>query len=352
MSLDDLRSEIDAADAEIVRLLGRRAQIVQRIREEKQTSDTPVYDPSREAALLNRIAEIGADPLPKDALKAVFREIIAACRALQALRVAYLGPALTNTYLAALKHFGSTAYLTPARTIEEIFRITERGETHVGLVPIENSLNGVVGETCDCLLETPMQICAETYLPIHHALMARCRMEDIKILYSHPQVFAQTREWVRDNLPSVELVAASSTAAAARQAADEDYAAAVAPSIAAEPYGLGILAEHIEDRPDNRTRFLAIAPRDATPSGRDKTSIVFSASHHSGSLHEALGPLHSNRINMTLIQSRPTRAQLWEYVFFVDFEGHREDAHVQLALTELGKHCSNLKVLGSYPAAE
>lgn len=352
MSLDELRQEIDATDAEILRLLAKRAGIVERVRAEKKTTETPVYDPAREALLLRRITDVGADPLPAASVKAVFREIIAACRSLQALRVAYLGPALTNTYLAALKHFGATAYLTPCRSVEDIFATTEREETHVGLAPIENSLNGVVGETCDCLIRTPLVICAETYLPIHHAVLARCRLEDIKVVYSHPQVFAQTRDWLRDNLPMAEQIASASTASAARQAAEEDWAAALAPSIAADPYGLDVLAEHIEDRPDNRTRFVAVGPRGTSPTGRDKTSIVFAASHRAGSLHEALGPLQDYGLNMTLIQSRPTRAQLWEYVFFVDFEGHQEEPHVAAALGALGKVCSNLKVLGSYPAAE
>jgi len=268
------------------------------------------------------------------------------------LKVAYLGPPLTNTYLAAMKQFGSTAYLIPCRTVEDIFDATERAETHVGIVPIENSLNGVVGETCDCLLETPLHICAEAYLSIHHALLAKCRLEDITVLYSHPQVFAQSRDWLRENLASVEQIATSSTAAAARQAAAEAYAAALAPSIAAEPNGLDVLAENIEDRPNNRTRFVVIAPGDAGHTGRDKTSIVFSAAHRAGSLHEALGPLHQHALNMTLIQSRPQRGQLWEYVFFVDFEGHVQGANVAAALADLKRHCSSLKVLGSYPAAE
>lgn len=352
MSLDDLRKEIDDTDLEIVKLLARRAQIVERIRLEKAQSETPVYDPARETMLLRRICEIGAEPLPPQSLRAIFQEIIAACRALQVLKVAYLGPPFTNTYLAALKRFGTTAYLIPCRTIEEIFDVTERGETHVGIVPIENSLNGVVGETCDCLLETPLQVCAENHLEIHHALLAKCRLEDITVVYSHPQVFAQSREWLRDNLPDVEQISTSSTAAAAREAAHAQYAAALAPSIAAEPHGLDILADNIEDRPDNRTRFLVIAPRHANPTGKDKTSIVFSAAHRAGSLHEALEPFDRYGLNMTLIQSRPQRGRLWEYVFFVDFEGHVDDPNVARALADLRQRCSNLKILGSYPVAD
>lgn len=352
MSLDDLRKEIDAADVELVKALAHRAQIVERIRAEKAQSDTPAYDPAREAQLLRRICDMGADPLPVESLRAIYREIISACRALQILRVAYLGPALTNTYLAARKHFGASAQLTDCRTIEDVFGAAERGETQVGIVPIENSLDGVIGESCDCLLNTPLKVCAETYLPIHHALLAKCGMGDVTAIYSHPQVFAQSREWLRENLPDAEQIAASSTAAAARLAATTENVAALAPSVAAESYGLDILAENVEDRPDNRTRFFVVGRKIPAPTGRDKTSIVFSAAHRAGSLHEALGPLDAHGINMTLIQSRPSRARLWEYVFFVDFEGHVEDPHVRTALDDLHPHCQNLKILGSYPAAD
>jgi chorismate mutase/prephenate dehydratase len=352
MALDDLRRQIDDIDSEIVRLLGERFRVVAQVREEKAQSDAPIYDPAREAMLLRRICEMRADPLPISALRAIYQEILSASRAFQALKVAYLGPPLTNTYLAALKQFGTSAYLVPCRTVEDIFDVTERGEAHVGIVPIENSVNGIVAETCDCLVETPLRICLETYIPIHHALLSKCRLEDVKIVFSHPQVFAQSREWLRDNLPSVEQIASSSTAAAARQASREEYAAAIAPSISAEPYALNILAENIEDRPDNRTRFFVVGQSDSSPSGRDKTSIVFAASHRPGSLHDALSPLHRHGINMTLIQSRPAHAQLWEYVFFVDFLGHVTDPEIAGALDDLRQRCLNLKVLGSYPAAE
>lgn len=352
MSLDDLRKEIDQTDADILKALARRASIVERIRAEKAQSDTPVHDPAREAQLLRRVCQIGAEPLPAASLQAIYREIISACRALQTLRVAYLGPPHTHTHLAALRHFGASAQLANCRSVEDVFSTTERGETQVGVVPIENSLNGVIGETCDCLLQTSLTICAETYLPIHHALLARGEAGAVRTVYSHPQVFAQCREWLRENLPDAEQIAASSTAAAARLAAAADNAGAIAPAGAAEPHGLQVLAENIEDRPDNRTRFFVVGDRETSPTGRDKTSVVFSAAHRAGSLHHALTPLHDHGINMTLIQSRPSRARLWEYVFFVDFEGHVTDRQVQAALDDLQRHCLNLKVLGSYPMAE
>ena len=270
MSLDDLRKEIDATDSEIVRLLAQRARIVERVRDEKEATHAAVYDPSREAQLLRRICEAGAEPLPAASLRAIYREIISACRALQFITVAYLGPPLTNTYLAALQHFGSQAQLCPCRSVEDIFSVTERGETHVGIVPIENSIAGVIGETCDRLIDTPLNIVAETYLRVHHALLAKCGLGDIKVVYSHPQVLMQSREWLRENLGGAEQIASASTAAAARQAAKTEYAAALAPAIAADENSLTVLAENCEDRPDNRTRFLVVGSRESRPTSRDK----------------------------------------------------------------------------------
>lgn len=352
MSLEDLRKGIDAIDEQIVHLLSQRAGIVERVRQEKANTERPIYDPGREAQLLRRICEIGADPLPLGSLRLIFKEIISACRALQSIRVAYLGPALTNTYLAALQQFGASAELRPCRSIQDVFDMVVRGETQVGIVPVENSLNGVVAESYDCLLETPLLINAESFLPIHHALLSKATLGEIKLVYSHPQVFAQTREWLRESLPGVGQIAMTSTAAAAKQAAEEEGAAAIAPGVAAEPYGLEVLAANIEDRPDNRTRFFVIGHDPAVRTGRDKTSIVFSTSHRAGSLHQALEPLHDHGINMTLIQSRPYRGTMWEYVFFVDFEGHVTDPTVAAALAALREQCSTLKVLGSYPTAD
>jgi len=352
MSLEDLRKQIDGIDDQIVRLLSQRAGIVEKVRDEKASSERPIYDPGREAQLLRRICEVGAAPLPFESLRLIFKEIISACRALQSIRVAYLGPALTNTYLAALQQFGASADLRPCRSITDVFDTVARGETQVGIVPVENSLNGVVAETYDCLLETPLQVSAEAFLAIHHALMARCGLGDVKLVYSHPQVFAQSREWLRENLHDVGQISMASTAAAAKQAAAEDHAAAIAPAIAADPYGLQVLAENVEDRPDNRTRFFVIGHEPAVPTGKDKTSIVFSTAHRSGTLHQALAPLHEHGINMTLIQSRPFRGTLWEYVFFVDFEGHVDDPAAKAALEALQEQCSSVKVLGSYPTAD
>lgn len=352
MSLDELRQAIDETDEQLVKLLCRRVDIAREVGRVKSQSDSPVYDPAREARLIRRIIDLSGGAVPVESLRAIYREIISTCRAVQTLRVAYLGPPYTNTYLAAVRHFGSTSDLRPCRSVEEIFAMTERGDTQVGLVPIENSLNGVVGETCDELIRSNLRICAETLLPVHHALLARCSQAEITVVYSHPQVFAQCREWLRENLAEAEQVAMSSTATASDRAAHEATAAALAPAIAADAYGLNVIAENIEDRPDNRTRFFVVGPDDAAPTGQDKTSIVFSLAHRAGSLHQALAPLHEHGINMTLIQSRPSRDRLWEYVFFVDFEGHRTEAKVRQALSALEAQGIRIKVLGSYPAPD
>lgn len=352
MSLDDLRVQIDNIDAEIVEMLARRVEVVHEIRSLKSRTDRPVYDPAREARLLNRVAELAGGRIPTASVRSIFREIISVCRAMQVVHVAYLGPAYTHSYLAAIGHFGNVADLYPCRTVDAVFSCVERGECTLGIVPIENSLNGVVGETCDCLIQTPLKICAESLLPVHHSLLAKCALEEIQAVYSHPQVLAQCRVWLSDHLPGVEQIAASSSAAAGREAAQRDRAAAVAPAVAADAYELTVLAENIEDRPDNRTRFFVVGPYDAAPTGRDKTSVVFSLAHKAGSLHEALAPLHKHGINMTLIQSRPAKDRLWEYVFFVDFEGHRTDPQVSEAIAGLSDAGVHLKVLGSFPAVE
>ncbi len=352
MSLNGFRKEIDALDEQIVQLLRKRVGVAREIGATKAQVHQPVYDPAREANLFRRIYDLAEGEVPQESLHSIYAEIISACRAVQSIRAAYLGPAYTNTYLAAVKLFGTVADLRPCRTVEGIFDVTERGETQLGVVPIENSINGVVGETCDCLLSTSLKVCAQMFLPVHHSLLAHCMPDEISVVYSHPQVFAQCRDWIRDNLPTVEQIVTSSTAAAAERAAREEHTAALAPSVAAEPHGLKILAEKIEDRTDNRTRFYVVGPTAAEPTGRDRTSIVFSVPHRSGSLHRALSPLDDHGINMTMIQSRPARDRLWEYVFFVDFEGHIADPKVQVALEELEKQGPHVKIIGSYPAIE
>ncbi len=351
MSLDELRRQIDEIDAELVRLLVERGRVAQRVGELKADADAPVYAPNREAELLQRLLDQNLAPLAPEDVEAVFREIISACRGLQRLpRVAYLGPEHTFTHLAARKRFGHRAQFQPRQSIDDIFDSVQREQTDFGVVPIQNSTEGVVGQTLDCLLETPLQICAEEYVQIHHYLAANCAMDDIRRVMSHPQVLAQCRIWLREHLPGVEQVAMSSSAAAARAVADAPATAAICTRPAAEAVGLDILAEQIEDMPDNYTRFFVIGDIEVGPTGRDKTSVVFSTPHRAGALHRALGAFADHDINLTLIQSRPARARLWEYVFFVDFECHRDDPGPRQALDELRGWCPLVKVLGSYPA--
>ncbi len=353
MDLNESRDEIDALDDRLLELLVRRAKLSQQIGQHKQEQGQTAYDPSREAQILRRLTDQNTSPLPAEALRAIYREILSASRALQEpLRVAFLGPEHTFTHLAARQQFGSQAELLPAASITDIFGSVERGNCDVGVVPIENSTGGVVPETLDCFLDSNLTIYSELYVPIHLCLLANCPQDEIVTLYSNPQPLAQCRTWLRQNLPNVGITTMVSTAAAAQAAADDPTSAALAPQAAAEPYGLQVVAAAIEDIPNNRTRFFVISPKPAAATGRDKTSIVFSTAHQAGALHAALTPFARHSINLTLIQSRPSRGRLWEYVFFVDFDGYHTDAPVQAALAELDQHCPLLKVLGSYPPGE
>jgi len=353
MELDESRDEIDALDEQLLELLAKRAGLAKQIGQHKRQQGQPAYDPSREAQILRRLTTQDTSPLPAEAVRAIYQEILSASRALQEpLRVAFLGPEHTFSHLAARQQFGVQAEFVPAAGITDIFTSVERGNCNLGVVPIENSTGGVVPETLDCFLDTSLTICNELYVPIHLYLVANCELDEVTTLYTNPQPLAQCRVWLRENLPRVTIQPTASTAGAAQAAADDPTGAALAPGPAAQAYGLEVLAAAIEDTPNNRTRFFVVSPQMAAPTGRDKTSIVFSTAHHAGALHQALGPLAMHGINMTFIQSRPARGRLWEYVFFVDFEGHHSDEEIQKALQELQEHCPLLKMLGSYPAAE
>jgi len=348
--MNDERQRIDQIDREIARLLQERAALAQRIGEIKATQSQAAYDPAREAEVLRAVSDVPG-VLSAHQLQAIFAEVVSACRALeQRLRVGFLGPEHTFSHLAARRKFGTQADFMPLATIPDIFRAVEAEQVQVGVVPVENSTGGVVPETLDCLLDTTLRICAEAHLPVHLSLLGTAPLTEIRRLYTHPQPLAQCRVWLQRNLPTAEVKIVSSTAAAAQEAAGDPAGAALAPQEAGDAYGLPALAVNIEDVPSNRTRFFVIAAQDARATGRDKTSLVFSTAHKSGALHEALGAFADHRLNLTLIQSRPMRGQPWQYVFFVDFEGHREDREVKEALAELQQHCSLVKVLGSYPA--
>jgi chorismate mutase / prephenate dehydratase len=348
--LESLRRQIDQLDDEVAALVQRRAGLAQKIGELK--GGAPVYRPEREAQILNRISE-KKGPLPAERLLTVFREIVSACRALeQAIRVSYLGPEGTFSEQAVRKHFGRAVEGLAAASVDEAFRRCESGTAQFTVVPAENSTEGVVGRTLDLLLATPLRICGEVELRVQQNLL--CRSDDlssIKKVYSHAQSLGQCNGWLSQNLPRAERVPVISNADAARRAAEEPGAAAVAGEAAAERYGLDMLAKGIEDDPNNTTRFLVLGNLDPAPTGKDRTSLVVSAENKPGAVHALLTPLAQHGVSMTRIESRPARSRLWEYMFFIDVEGHQQDQGVSAALAELKARAPYLKILGSYPIA-
>ncbi|MCB2227618.1 MAG: prephenate dehydratase [Desulfarculaceae bacterium] len=353
-NIDELRGQIDEIDQRLVDLLGQRARHALEIGRHKRAAGLPVFVPEREIDLLSRLSQSNRGPLPDAYLRNIFREIISACREVQnPLSVAYLGPEFTFSHQAALKHFGHSSQLKALASIGEVFREVERGDCSVGLVPVENSGEGAVNAALDQLMTSGLKVCGEVYAPVSHVLMSiEDELEYIEEVYSHPQALGQCRQWLSNHLPKAHLMETASTAAAARKAAENPGSAAVGALAAAEPYGLKVLAEGIQDYCHNATRFVVVGKHDAPSCGQDKTSVVFMASHQPGSLHQALGELARRGINLTRIESRPTKDRPWEYAFFVDLMGHREDPEVADALTALQSQVEQLKVLGSFPAGE
>jgi len=349
--LESLREKIDDIDSRLLKLLSARARIVQRVAEVK--NGTAVYRPERESQVLRRIAEENPGPLPDRALQRVFTEIMSACRALEDMvTVAFLGPEGTYSQEAALKHFGATAPLAACATIDEVFRRVENGGVGYAVVPVENSTEGAVGRSLDLLLATDARVCGEVMLPIRQCLMSTAKgIAGIRKVYSHTQSLAQCQRWLAKNLPHAEQVPVVSNAEAARVASKERTAGAIASRTAAALYKLQLLARDIEDEPNNTTRFLVLGTHDAAPTGRDKTSLILSARNVPGAIHALLTPLAKNGVSMTKLESRPARTGLWEYVFYVDVQGHAKDRNVAAALSELESLASLFKNLGSYPAA-
>lgn len=349
-SLKQLRDRIDALDDRLVKLLSARAALAKRIGQLKAGA---AYRPEREAQVLRRIIDVNRGPLAGAALARVFTEIISACRALEdSLTVAYLGPEGTFSQEAVAKHFGGLTSASPCGSIDEVFRRVETGAAGYGVVPVENSTEGAIGRTLDLLLSTPAKVCGEVVLPIRQFLMGRMkRLGEVRKIYSHAQSLAQCQQWLARQLPAAARVPVVSNAEAARLAARERGAAAIGPKAAAAIYRLNLLARNIEDEPRNSTRFLVLAPQDAAPSGSDKTSLIMSTRNVPGAMHDLLAPLAANQVSMTRLESRPSRTGLWEYVFYVDIEGHQQDANVARALAELEEKATFLKNLGSYPAA-
>lgn len=354
-ALAGVRAEIDRIDGELLQLLNQRARCAQRVGEIKaEFGDAGfIYRPEREAQVLRRLQEANPGPLPNENITFFFREVMSACLSLeQPLSIAFLGPLGTFSESAASKHFGHAACLLPQNSIDDVFREVEAGRAHYAVVPVENSTEGAVGRTMDLLLSTSLKICGEVVLRIHQNLLSRATdLSAIQKVYSHAQSLAQCHEWLNRTLPQAQRISVGSNAQAAQLAAAESGAAAIAGEAAAVRYELPKLAEKIEDEPNNTTRFLVLGRQDAGISGRDKTSLVMSTPNRTGALHDLLAPLTAAGVSMCRLESRPARNALWEYVFYVDIEGHREMPEIKTALAQLAANAAYLKILGSYPAA-
>ncbi|NOX75725.1 MAG: prephenate dehydratase [Gammaproteobacteria bacterium] len=353
--LDDIRQQIDNLDEKLQGLISQRAQLAQQVAQVKQGQggDAVFYRPEREADVLRRVLARNEGPLPGEEMARLFREIMSACLALeQPMSVAFLGPEGTYSQAAVLKHFGHSVHAIPLSAIDEVFREVESGAVNYGVVPVENSTEGVVNYTLDMFMQSSLTICGEVDLRVHHHLLGKTQdRNDLKCIYSHQQSLAQCREWLDAHLFGVERMSVSSNAEAARRAADEPQAVAIASDIAADVYGLDILEANIEDNPNNITRFLIIGRQIASPSSHDKTSLLVTAPNKPGALHQLLQPFADNNISMSRIESRPSRLANWEYVFFIDINGHRQEPAVAACLSTLEAEAILFKVLGSYPKA-
>jgi len=353
MNLQNLRKKIDKIDLEIIKFLNQRADLCLGIGRLKSKSKKGIYSPEREREILARIAKLNKGPLNNEALEAVYREIMSGSLSLEKpLKIAYLGPPATFTNLAAIKKFGSQVEYLPCNTITDIFTEVERQNADYGVVPIENSIEGAVSHTLDMFVDSDLKICSEITLEISHNLLSNYPKNRIKKVYSNPQVFGQCRIWLETNLPAVELVEVTSTTKAAQICAHTKDSACIASILAAKQYSLKVVAKDIEDNPRNITRFLVIGQEDVPKTKNTKTLIMFSIKDRVGALHDMLVPFKKYKINLTKIESRPSKKKAWDYYFFVDLAGHRLDNNVKKALNELEDKCKYLKILGSYPVGE
>ncbi|MCG7656779.1 prephenate dehydratase [Wielerella bovis] len=346
------RQAIDAIDQQILTLMNQRAEHAHAIGVLKGTG--AVYRPEREAQVLRRIQDLNMGPLPDESVARLFREIMSECLAVERpLTIAYLGPEGTFTQLAAIKHFGHAAKTVACTTVDDSMRMVEARQADYVVAPVENSTEGSVGRTLDLLVSTPLKTCGEVILRVHHHLMnISGSLKDVQTVYAHAQALAQCQQWLNHHLPkTVQRVAVSSNAEAAHLAQQNPQAAAIASQAAAEIYGLTKLATNIEDEPNNTTRFLVLGHQTTTPSGSDKTSLIVSAPNKVGTLQNMIEPFSRVGISMTKFESRPSRTGLWEYVFFIDIEGHIDEPKVQMAIDELQKRAAFVKVVGAYPKA-
>ena len=353
MEIAKLRKKIDKIDGHILKLLNERAHLSLTIGKSKSRKGTSIYAPDREKNIYKRLIKDNKGPLSNDSLMAVYREIMSGSLALEkALKIAYLGPEATFTHIAALKKFGKSLNYLECKSIADVFTEVERGGADYGVVPIENSTEGAVNYTLDMFVDSDLKICSEAYLPIEHNLLSKYKkISSIKRVYSHQQVFAQCRIWLEKRLPNAKLTSYASTTQAAMSATLGRGSAAIASKLAAEKYELNILARSIQDSSHNITRFLIIAKQEVKSTKHDKTSIMFTMKDRAGALHDVLVPFKKKNVNLTKIESRPSKKKAWKYYFFVDLDGHHDDKKVKKALLVLKNKCLLLKILGSYPKA-
>jgi len=352
ITLQMLRDEIDSTDDQILELLNKRAGFVLEVGRIKEKEGKKLFHvPEREEAIYKRLTEKNTGPFPESAIRPVYREIISASLAMEKpLKIACLGPEATFCHVASIEHFGQAANFIPTRDVPDIFDEVERGRADYGVVPIENSTEGVVNLTLDMFIDSSLQICAEVMLSISQCLLSIAdKLEDIKVIYSHPQAIAQCYTWISRNLSHVEIKETLSTALAAKTAKEEKGTAAIASEFAAKTYKIPVFKAKIEDNPHNYTRFWVIGKKSPGASGKDKTSLMYSIRDGVGALHNLLLPFSENGINLTKIESRPFRKKAWEYIFFIDIEGHMDDPVVKKAINSLASHSQFMKVLGSYP---
>ncbi len=345
-----LRNQIDALDDQVLRLLNERARLAQAVGHLKNGI---IYKPEREAQVVRRMQAANPGPLTPESVSVIYKEIMSACRSLeQPLTIAYLGPEGTFSEAAAIKHFGHAAIGLPCVSIDEVFQAVERGEAHYGVAPVENSTEGAVNRTLDLMLASPLKICGEVMLRVRQHLMRKIDgLDGVRVVYSHAQSLAQCHEWLNRHLPGVATIRVTSNGEAARMASENPEAAAIAGELAAERHGLVLVARDIEDEPNNTTRFLVLGKEETAPSGKDKTSLVISVRNRPGALMELLAPFAGHGIGLSKLESRPARGGTWQYVFYVDLEGHISDPNIQDAVRAVEEHCTFLKVLGAYPLA-
>ena len=353
MNILEHRKAIDQLDLRIIKLLNERTEHVLKIGDIKMKAGEEIYAPHRERAVLQRICRLNKGPITNESLRAIYREVMSSALSLEkSMTIAYLGPEATYTHQAAIQRFGASLKYSPQKTITDVFAEVSRNRAEYGVVPVENSTEGIVTHTLDTFVESDLKIVAQIILPIQHSLAGNWKRDQIKKLYSHPQTLAQCRGWVQNNFPHVEIIETSSNARSAEIAAREKNSAAITGALAAERYGLRILESDVQDKSTNATRFFVLGRQCGPPSGKDRTSFMLSINDKVGALHEALAPFRRFRLNMTKIESRPSKRKAWEYYFFVDCEGHFSDRKVANAISCLEEHCNLVKVLGSYPNSD